>query len=170
MNTHRSEKVVERFRSRDPEALRSVFRYSQTLSGRPEDVFPLLCPVREADWLPGWDAELIYSESGAAEEGCVFRTDPDHGTGAGLWTFTHHEGPHRVAMVRFSPPVLVHIDIRLEAVGNEATRIHWEYTLTGLSAEGNEKVQLVADSMEGRMKSANLALDHYLRNGDLIET
>jgi hypothetical protein len=29
--------------------------YTQSLVGRPEAVFPLLCPVREADWIPGWD-------------------------------------------------------------------------------------------------------------------
>ena len=168
MNTQRSQQVSKRFEDRQPAAARKVFRYSHVVSGSPEDVFPLLCPVREADWLPGWDADLIYSESGAAEDGCVFETGPEQGTGAGLWTFTHYESPRRVAMIRFSPPVLVRIDIRLEDVGEGRTRVHWEYTLTGLAAEGNRKIQELVGSMEGRMKKTNIALDHYLRSGDLI--
>lgn len=41
----------------------------------PRDVFfPLLCPVREAEYLSDWEAEILYSKSGVAEEGCTFRT------------------------------------------------------------------------------------------------
>jgi hypothetical protein len=32
----------------------------------PDRVFPLLCPVRERDWLEGWEADMVYSASGVA--------------------------------------------------------------------------------------------------------
>src|SRR5690349_16831929 len=58
-------------------AYRIAHEYTQTNSAPPERVFPLLCPVREADWIPGWRYKLIYSDSGVAELGCVFTTqDP----------------------------------------------------------------------------------------------
>ena len=38
-------------------------------------IFPLLCPVREYDWIDGWECEMIYSESGVAENNCIFKTD-----------------------------------------------------------------------------------------------
>ena len=41
--------------------------YTQGLAGTPEVVFPLLCPVREADWIDGWDPVLVASETGVAE-------------------------------------------------------------------------------------------------------
>ena len=42
--------------------------------GTPEQVFPLLCPVLEYDWLEHWDAEIVYTESGVAELDCIFKT------------------------------------------------------------------------------------------------
>ena len=40
----------------------------------PDRVFPLLCPVREYEWIPGWECDVLHSVSGVAEEDCVFRT------------------------------------------------------------------------------------------------
>jgi hypothetical protein len=34
---------------------RAVHTYVQRLVAGPERVFPLLCPVREADWIEGWN-------------------------------------------------------------------------------------------------------------------
>jgi hypothetical protein len=34
--------------------VRVTHTYTQTLDGSPAEVLPLLCPVREADWVPGW--------------------------------------------------------------------------------------------------------------------
>lgn len=36
--------------------------FTQSIKGTPEQVFPLFCPVREADWIPGWTvAEPTFS-------------------------------------------------------------------------------------------------------------
>ncbi len=45
-----------------------------------KDVFQLLCPVREDDWIPGWREQrrIVYTESGFAELGCVFTTTGQH--------------------------------------------------------------------------------------------
>lgn len=48
--------------------------YRQTIDAPPETVFPLLCPVREAEWLDGWEYEMIYSMSGLIEKGAAFST------------------------------------------------------------------------------------------------
>ena len=45
-----------------------------------EDVFPLLCPKREEQWIPGWECETIWSHSGYNEEGAIFRTTKPYGT------------------------------------------------------------------------------------------
>ena len=39
-----------------------------------EKVFPLLCPVREYEWIDGWSCRLVHSESGFAEKGAIFTT------------------------------------------------------------------------------------------------
>ena len=42
-------------------ARRIIHTYRQTIDATPEKVFPLLCPVREAEWLDGWQYAMIYS-------------------------------------------------------------------------------------------------------------
>src|SRR5208283_1284485 len=39
-----------------------------------DKVFPLLCPVREYEWFNDWKCTMVYSESGVAENNCVFYT------------------------------------------------------------------------------------------------
>jgi hypothetical protein len=48
------------------EARRVSCEYTQTNDASPEIVFPLLCPVREAEWVPDWKYRMIYSQSGVA--------------------------------------------------------------------------------------------------------
>ena len=48
--------------------------YRQTINASPEIVFPLLCPVREVEWLDGWEYKMIYCVSGLIEKGAVFST------------------------------------------------------------------------------------------------
>ncbi len=35
-------------------AKRVSHEYTQTNDAPPDEVFPLLCPVRESEWVPGW--------------------------------------------------------------------------------------------------------------------
>ena len=71
-------------------AVRVSHEYTQTNEAPPDKVFPLLCPVREADWVPGWKYNLIYSESGVAEDGCVFSTPNDGGPDT-TWMVTRYD-------------------------------------------------------------------------------
>ena len=71
-------------------AKRVSHEYTQANDAPPEKVFPLLCPVREADWVPGWQYRLIYSGSGLAEDGCVFSTPNDAGPET-VWMVTHYD-------------------------------------------------------------------------------
>jgi len=70
-------------------ARRVTHEYTQTNDAPPDRVFPLLCPVREADWVPGWQYKMIYSKSGVAEAGCVFTTANDDGTET-TWLVTEY--------------------------------------------------------------------------------
>ena len=54
---------------------RTIKTHTMLLEGTPESVFPLLCPIREYAWIEPWRCTLIYSESGYAEQDCVFQTD-----------------------------------------------------------------------------------------------
>jgi len=49
-------------------------RFVQQFQAPPGKVFPLLCPLREYEWIEGWQCEMLHSDSGIAEKNCVFRT------------------------------------------------------------------------------------------------
>ena len=68
---------------------RARHTYVQHLVGTPEQVFPLLCPVRECDWASGWDPLRVASSSGVAEVDCVFVTAATPHNA--IWYVTRHE-------------------------------------------------------------------------------
>ena len=39
---------------------RAEFKGSQSYSSPPEEVFPMLCPVREYEYIPPWECEIVY--------------------------------------------------------------------------------------------------------------
>src|SRR3954468_23258671 len=68
---------------------RATHTYRQRLHAPPATVFPLLCPVREAEWAEGWMPELVISSSGLAERDCVFITPNEQNKA--VWYITRHE-------------------------------------------------------------------------------
>ena len=35
--------------------------FTHRIDAEPDKVFPLLCPVREYDWIKGWECRMIHS-------------------------------------------------------------------------------------------------------------
>ncbi len=85
---------------------------SFVLPAAPDRIFPLLCPVREYDWIPTWRAEILHTVSGVAEENCVFRTTV-HGGAAMTWVVNRYEPPTRIEFTCFVPD---HYVFRLKIV------------------------------------------------------
>ena len=112
--------------------------FTHELNAPPEAVFPLLCPVREYDWLPGWSCELIYSDSGVAEKDCVFRTNPQPG-GPSTWCTTIYEPPRRIEYLVVAQDSLTRLHVELEPTAT-GTRLRWTRLFTGLTERGNENL------------------------------
>lgn len=135
-----------------------------------EEVFPLLCPVREYDWIHGWVCEMVYSDSGVAENNCIFKTEFPHGLGEGTWVVSKHDKEDfRIEFVIVYPGMAVEkLDVRLEARDNGST-IHWHRTYTGLSADGNRILeQLTGELLDMMMRWTNDSLNHYLSTGQML--
>src|SRR3954463_13441590 len=97
---------------------RVTHEFIQTNPAPPNKVFSLLCPVREAEWVPGWNYQLIYSDSGVAEMGCVFTTIPSDIPNAKLtWMTTDYDpAVYRIAYICIHPEhVLAELRIQLAA-------------------------------------------------------
>lgn len=115
--------------------------YLQTIQASPDEVFPLLCPVKEADWVTGWDPRIVYSNSGVAEAGCVFITPgEDEET---IWLITKHDWErHIVEFVRMTPGLTVcEIAIHLSPGDPGITNCSVKYAHTALSTDGVKFVE-----------------------------
>ncbi|MEO1257793.1 MAG: hypothetical protein AAFZ15_03320, partial [Bacteroidota bacterium] len=122
--------------------IQQTFRYTQINYGSMNEIFPLLCPVRETDWLDGWTYQMIYSKSGLIEKNCVFST-PHHGELETIWHVTQHdEINHRVEFLRVTPKEnVVRINIRLEKINDEQTRVFIDYQYTALNESQNNFIK-----------------------------
>lgn len=149
--------------------IRSSHSYVQLLAAPPDEAFPLLCPMREIDWVNGWDVSAIYSNSGLAEKDCVFIT----GTGnrETTWMITQHDPTNYfVEMVRFTPDFTVcKLSIRLEDRGDATTAATVTYTHTAIGKAGEDFVsQFTADYYTSMMKEWESELNHYLKTGSKL--
>ncbi len=152
---------------------RVTHEYTQTNPAAPEKVFPLLCPVREGDWLPGWQYRLIYSDSGIAELGCVFTTPnppaaaPSRGAET-TWIVTEYDpSAFRISFVWIDPgSIITEIHIQLVAAAPGTTKAHIRYRYTGLSPDGNRELESYDQKwFEAKMQNWETTINHYLRTG-----
>ncbi len=111
--------------------------FTQQLRGTAAQVFPLLCPVREAEWIEGWEPEVVYSRSGHAEEDCAFLTWD--GVGVAIWVITRYDRDAGIlGFVKTTPEaVLTRIRIELESAGPGRCLAHVSYRQTSLSPSGD---------------------------------
>ena len=147
---------------------RVVRSYVQRLVAPPERVLPLLCPVREADWIEGWDPRAVFTESGVVEQDCVFvtRASPHDA----VWMVTRLEpAAGRVEMVKISPEVtacILRIEVAAAPHGSSATV---RYTHTSLGPRGDEFVAgFTEEFYRGFMRDWERRLNHYLETGERL--
>jgi len=142
--------------------------------------------VREADWIPGWRYQLIYSDSGVAELGCIFTTEDGavesekyssssngsaaRATGSTWICVDYDPAAFRIAYVWIKPGrVATELWIRLTTAGNSQTHSHIRFRYTGLSPEGNHDVESYDRGwFEAKMRGWESAINHYLATGKMI--
>ncbi|RPJ56702.1 MAG: hypothetical protein EHM23_22825 [Acidobacteria bacterium] len=138
---------------------RHVTDWTSELEAQPEEVFPLLCPVREYEWLEGWKCEMIYSESGVAEANCIFETK-FRGESA-TWAVSRYEPPKRIEFVVVTPQIQVcRLDISLEP-SEKGTRLRWVRIFTGLSDRGNETIDSWKTSSDQALSEK---IEYFVKN------
>jgi hypothetical protein len=147
---------------------RATRTFTQQLQASRDQVFPLLCPVREADWLEGWDPLFVLTNSGAAEPECVFMTRA--APHPAIWFVTRHE-PERgfVEMLKISPEVTAcRLQIQLaDAPGGCAATI--TYSHTSLGDEGDRFVAgFTEEFYAGFMREWETRMNHYLKTGKAL--
>jgi hypothetical protein len=144
--------------------------FTQKLVAGPSKVFPLLCPVREADWIDGWDPPVVFNESGVAEVDCVFLTEAQPNNA--IWYITRLEPNNGlVEMIKITPAVTAcKLTIQLRPVegGSEASIT---YAHTSLGPEGDAFVASFTEEYYRQfMRDWEARINHYLSHGSVLRT
>lgn len=131
----------------------------------PERVFPLLCPVREREWVPGWQCEVLHSATGFACLDCVFATPLPEG-GSLTWVVSRHEPPRRIEFTCFAPGLFVmRLDVAVTAHG-EASRLDWSRRFLALGPEGEQALRArTPEVLQRQMELLERALALHLEAG-----
>ena len=145
-------------------AVRTSFEFSYEVSAKPETVFPLLCPVREYEWLDGWACEMLYSHSGVAEPGAVFKTH--FGELPETWHVNVYEPPRRIEYLVVAPDTLItRLTIELVRSSEHRTGMLWRRTFTSLSAAGKARAESWTTERE---RELGMRLEHFLKTGEML--
>ena len=150
---------------------RVSFNYTQHLAAPPAQVFPLLCPVREAEWVKDWRPKLVLSNSGVAEPGCVFITPgvPEDA----LWMVITYDPEHfRLEIIKIIPGVVIgKIAIGLAAEGDDGCVADITYAYTSVSDHGDRALEEFTEThFQSFMKVWEMELNHFLRTGTMLKT
>lgn len=143
--------------------------YMQILSAPPATVFPLLCPVREMEWVRGWKPSLVISNSGVAEADGVFVMPGK--PSESIWVITQHEPEDfQLEMVKVTPRHTVgKLEISLEEYKGKYTKAQVAYTYTSLGPAGDEFVKdLTEANYQAFMKHWESELNHFLKTGERL--
>ena len=142
--------------------------YTQNLDGPPDQVYPLLCPVREAEWVNGWHPRLVVTETGFAELDCVFITAA--GPQEAIWMVTRHEPEnHRLELIKVIPGIVVgKIVIQLApAPGGSTAEI--SYSFTSLGPDGDRVVsEFTQEHFDEFMLTWETELNHFMATGERL--
>ncbi len=144
--------------------------YEQTINADPVKVFDLLCPVKEAEWLDGWDYSLLHSESGLAEEGCVFLSRQE-GEKDTIWMITRRDVTNReIEFVRATPESrIARLVIAVDEKAPKVSKVKITYIITALCEEGNRFLEaFTQDNFEGAMKFWEASMNYYLETGEKL--
>ncbi len=145
--------------------------YTQHLGAPREEVFPLLCPVREAEWVKDWRPRLVLSDSGFAEPDCVFVTPgiPEDA----LWLMTVHDPEaYCLEIIKIIPGVVIgKISIALAPEGDSRCTSEITYAYTALSEHGDRALEeFTEDHFCSFMKIWENELNHFLKTDAMLES
>jgi hypothetical protein len=152
------------------ELLRLSRSYVQTLAAPPERVLPLLTPLGERYWAPGWEPELRWQPpQGRVGTLFVIRHPGEPET---VWLLdTFDPGAGHVHYLHLTPGSdVTEIDIQLRPGPEKGTRAEVRYTWTALTEAGNAKLRRhTPEEFLHSMQSWERQLNHYLQTGKRLE-
>lgn len=153
----------------DFKAQRINLRSIQHLCAPPAKVFPLLCPTRQCEWIALWQCRMLYSESGFAENNCVFTTPLPEAGGEEVWIVSRYEPDRTIQFVRTNALRIIRYNITLTANRDGTTTAMWDQIVTAVNEEGNEHLATLTDEKyRAEIVRLEKLLNYFLQTGKAL--
>ena len=142
--------------------------YTQSLIARPDQVFPLLCPVRESEWVNGWRPRLVVTQSGLAELDCVFVTAA--GPQEAIWMITQHDPvAHHLEIIKLIPGIVVGKIVIQLTTSPKGSTAEISYSFTALGPDGDRVVnEFTQNHFDEFMLTWETELNHFIATGERL--
>lgn len=148
---------------------RAVKQASLELNADAKTVFPLLCPVKEDDWIDGWSdiCTIVYTDSGIAEEACVFETDVPL-EGHAVWICSKYDAEKtKIEYIKhIVGKAIIKFSMAVRDVPGGKSRIDVVYIATGWGEKGEAYVKQLADKgIMDTLSGLEEKINYYVANG-----
>ena len=144
--------------------------YTQHLKGTPSQVFPLLCPVREYEWIEHWKCDLVFTESGVAEKDCIFKTDFHNDGPEKIWVVTTYIPNEKIEFIVTSPNQVIRFGITLISDNNGGTIAEWKQIVTALNESGEKYIaELTEEKYAEEKKNLEGILNYFLTTNKMYK-
>ena len=152
-------------------AVRIVKTYEMELCADAKTVFPLLCPSEEVDWVDGWKdvCDIIYSESGIAEEACIFQTVIP-GEEKAIWFCSKYnlKGTEIEYIKHILEKAIIQWKMIVKDQSENKSSISVTYNATSLTEQGNQFVaKLMEIEFPNLMDRLEDSINYYVSTGKM---
>jgi hypothetical protein len=121
------------------------------IDGALSEVFPLFGPVRESEWLPTWQPQVVYSRTPFADHaGAIFLSGGHDDMPDTVWYVRTFDLEARlIEYLRVTPGYwLAELTIRFDAISGTRTDVDFRYDFTVLGPQGEASMHLVSDMLD----------------------
>lgn len=129
------------------------------------EIFPLLCPKLEEEWIPGWKCEVLHSQSGFNETGAVFKTVQPFGTELIWYTNVYDMVKGHVEFTLLSPDTVVfNFKIRVQPVQNNKCMLTFIHRFLSIGPKGNNLIETYRkEDFPARLNDLGRLMTIYLK-------
>jgi len=129
-----------------------------------KDIFPLLCPKREEEWIPGWECDVICSNSGYNEENAIFRTLKPYGTELYWYTITYDLARRKVEfLITACHLYSLRFTIDINIMASDENILTFTQRFTSVSEGGISMIeQYGQEDFQARLQRLGELMSHYL--------
>ena len=133
-----------------------------------EDFVRYNCHIREYEWIPDWDIDIIYTESGVTEQDSVISFDLPGQGGRDIWTYpVHEEGGRHAIAYRINGIRVSLYECWIEDDGQGGSKHRWELTMTALNEAGDRWVESQnLDGFEEEMQLVSADIERIANGGE----